>query len=73
MPKRRTREIFSRRVRTIRNNYGWTQSELSKRAGISTRYIQKIEGHCPPGVTLDVIDKIARALKVACSDLVRNL
>lgn len=73
MRKRVTREAFRRRVRDVRIKYGWTQSQLAKHAGISRSYVQSIESNQPPNITLDIMDKIARALKATCSDLARNL
>ena len=64
MDKHQARFRFGLGVRRQRKHYCWTQERLAKRAGISKRYLQKIEGKLPPDVTVDTIAKLAKALKI---------
>ena len=62
---------FGERLRKLRKQKGWSQRELAKRAGISRGYLSVIEGKRPPDVTVDVIQKMAKALRMPISDLLR--
>ncbi len=57
------RVAFGRRVRRLRTALTLRQPELAKRAGISRGYLARLEaGQQSP--TLEVIEKLARALHV---------
>lgn len=57
------------RIRTFRNYRGLTVSELAKVAGISQPYLSEIEAGKKTG-SVDVLLRIAKALKVDLDDLV---
>jgi len=71
MRKKSIREKFGKRVKELRKKRGWTQKELALRAGVSERYLQKIEGKRPPDVTLDVMINVAVALDLDLWRIVR--
>lgn len=57
------------RIRTFRNYRGMTISELAEKAGISQPYLSEIEANKKTG-SVDVLKRIAIALKVDLDDLV---
>lgn len=51
-----------------RTNKGWTLERLAEKSGVSKSTLQRIEtGETSP--TMDVMEKIAKALNVRISDL----
>lgn len=62
--------LLGRRIRDIRKAKGWTQEALGSRADISYKFIGEIErGQQNP--SLDTLVKIADALEVELSELLR--
>ena len=57
------REILARNVRLIRNKIGLSQEQLADEAGLHRTYIGSIE-RGERNVSIDNIEKIAKALKV---------
>jgi transcriptional regulator with XRE-family HTH domain len=57
------RETFARNLLRLRNEKDWSQDELAARAGVSRNYISNME-NCTYSASLDVIEKVARALGV---------
>ena len=60
----RLRKRFSRNLKNIRENKGLTQEKLAERLGVSTRYLQRLEGNNCPNVGIDTLAKLAKALRV---------
>lgn len=58
------KQTVARNVRTLRIQRGYTQKELSKLAGIYRNYTGMIERE-ERSPTVDTLEKIATALKVA--------
>jgi transcriptional regulator with XRE-family HTH domain len=59
---------FARRLKALRATRDITQAQLAKRSGVSHSYISRIEiGMQSP--TLEIIEKLAAALKVKPSAL----
>jgi transcriptional regulator with XRE-family HTH domain len=56
--------LFGQRVRKLRNQNGLTQEELAGRSSVSLKYIQRIEGKCPPDIGIESMGKIAEGLKM---------
>lgn len=56
-------EVFGRRVRDLRHQQGWTQEQLAFEAGVKRAYLSEIENG-QRNVSLDVVEKLAVALKV---------
>ncbi len=71
MGQQSARFKFAKRAKQLRIKRGWTQKELALRAGVSERYLQKIEGKNPPDVTLDVMINFAVALDLELWKIVR--
>lgn len=55
------RKIMGERIRELRTAQGWTQEQLAEIAGITAANIRSIE-FGKYATTLDVLNKIARAL-----------
>ncbi|MFA5388739.1 MAG: helix-turn-helix transcriptional regulator [Candidatus Omnitrophota bacterium] len=55
---------LGKKIRELREKYSYTQEELSEKADIDYKYIQRIEGKKPPALKIDTIEKLAKALKV---------
>ena len=61
--------LLGRRIRSLRNDKGWTQEKLGVESGISYKFIGEIErGLQNP--SFETLVKIAAALLVALPDLV---
>lgn len=62
---------FDERLKSLREEKGLTQVQLSELTGITTRQIQKYEsGQSRP--RLDAADKLAKALNVSTDELLGN-
>jgi transcriptional regulator with XRE-family HTH domain len=76
MPRRKRRivhveavRLFAERLRELRRSRGMTQQELARQAVVSVPYISRLESAgAAPG--LDLMDRLARALGVATTDLI---
>ena len=58
---------FGQKVREERARLGLSQEELAGRAGVHRTYIGMIE-RAEKNITLENIDKIAKALKISIAD-----
>jgi transcriptional regulator with XRE-family HTH domain len=64
-------EDFARRIRALRNSRGISQAGLAKAANLSRGYLSRVEiGMQSP--TLEVIERLAAALKVRPADLLED-
>lgn len=62
------RGAFGARIRELRKNAGLSQEELADRANVHWTYLSDLErGQQSP--TLDVVNRLARALRVTVSEL----
>lgn len=66
--KESTRELFARRVVALRTKRGWSQDELAAVSGLHRSYVGTIE-RCEKSVTIDTVEKIAKAFGVPVSEL----
>ena len=64
------KERFGEMVRAIRQAKGLTQVQLAKRAKIPQGYIAEIENGTKTNPSLDVLRRLAKALKVTVGELV---
>ncbi|MEY1556670.1 helix-turn-helix domain-containing protein [Yoonia sp. R2331] len=55
-------------MRKLRRSRGWSQEELAHHAGIHRTYISDLE-RAARNPTIEVIDRLARAMTVSCGDL----
>ena len=63
-----TRRSFGKRIKQLRREKGYTQEQLADRAGLHRTYIGSIE-RGEQNISLDNIDKIARALSTNITEL----
>ncbi|WP_194976998.1 helix-turn-helix domain-containing protein [Aquiflexum lacus] len=63
------KEKFGIRLKTLRKEKGLSQEELAERSGLNRPYISGIE-QGKRNVSLEVMDKLAEALKVGIGELV---
>lgn len=62
---------LGRKIKEFRRKQRITQEKLAEITGTSYKYIQRIEGKTPPDVRLTTIEKIAKALKVKPTELLK--
>ena len=72
MTKQRIRESFGQRVRELRKVKGFSQESLADAAELHRTYIGSVE-RGEQNVSIDNIEKIAKALKVSLTVLFENL
>jgi len=65
----RIRLQFAKRLREERRKAKLTQEEVAEFIEVSVRYYQMLESKKPTAVTIDTLDKIARAFKINPSKL----
>ena len=69
MPKTVLKDIVSRNIRTFRIEVGLTQQQIADRAGFKVSYVARLENNSQ-NMSLDVLERIADALKRPVVDLV---
>jgi len=62
------RERLAKNIRFQRNKLGLSQEEVADRCGLHRTYIGSVE-RAERNVTIESLDKIAKALKVSVRDL----
>ncbi|MBF0570957.1 MAG: helix-turn-helix transcriptional regulator [Candidatus Omnitrophica bacterium] len=62
---------FGKKVKEVRQKRGMTQEELAEAIKTSYKYIQRIEGKTPPDIRLTTIERIAKALGITISQLLK--
>jgi len=67
----KARRLFAKRLKQFRERRGLTQQELAERAGLDYKHLQTLEGKNPPNITVDSVEKLAKALSVSIPDLFR--
>lgn len=65
------REVLATNMRRYRRSVGLSQEELALRAGVDRTYISALE-RCQYSASIDVIDRLARELRVEAADLIRR-
>lgn len=68
MATSRVTKAFGQRLRAARLNRNWTQEDLADKAGLHFTYIGQAERGLR-NITLQSLEKIAKALKVKGGDL----
>jgi XRE family transcriptional regulator, master regulator for biofilm formation len=58
------------RIRSLREEKGYSISELAKRAGISKSYLSQIERNLQVNPSLQLLSKLARTLDATLDDLI---
>jgi XRE family transcriptional regulator, regulator of sulfur utilization len=57
------RIIFGKRLRSLREQHGWSQEQLGRAAGLGGKYIGTIE-RAEKSASFEAIEKLSKALKV---------
>lgn len=65
------RRTLARNVLTLRKATGWSQEALADEAGIDRTWVSKLET-AKAAVSIDVIEKVARALRTEPSELLKR-
>ena len=65
-------DTFRRNLKRLRGAAGFTQERLAEKAGISSRYLQRIEDGTF-GCSLAVLIRLRRALNVSWDTLLRGV
>ncbi len=63
------RQRFANRLRQLRKRKGWTQEELAEYADMAVRQVQYLESKNPSPAKIDTIEKLAKAFRLSCSEL----
>ncbi|MGN6535910.1 MAG: helix-turn-helix domain-containing protein [Mesorhizobium sp.] len=70
-PETSLRSIFATNLRRIRKERGISQEDLAKQARLSRAYMSTLE-HGLKSPTLDTVESLAKALRIAPEELVRS-
>ena len=60
---------YSKRIRQLRKECGYTQQELAELANIEYKHIQRLESKKPCDLKLSTLEKLAKAFKITLSKL----
>ena len=63
---------LGKKLRTLRKKNGLTQEGLAQVSGLDYKYIQRLEGKKPSSPTLNSLEKLAKALKITPSRLIKD-
>ena len=66
-----TRRVFAANMLRLREAAGLSQERFAEKIGFHRTYVSAVEGR-KRNVSLDNIDRIAKALKVKAADLLRE-
>ena len=58
-------------IRILRKKYDLTQYELAENAGISTKYLQNLEGKNPKKATIVTLQKLAKGFNIPMWQLLK--
>jgi len=65
------REILASNLKRYRKAADLTQEELAHRVGIDRTYVSSLE-RCVYGASIDLLDRVAKALDIEAADLLRR-
>lgn len=71
MSKTDARTQLAKRLRALRAKHDMTQDELAGAAGISTKYLQNLEGKTPKAASIDTLQHLAEALDMPLARLLK--
>lgn len=60
---------LGQKIRALRGKNNLTQDELADKAGISTKYLQNLEGKNPKKATVVTLQKLASGFRITPSKL----
>lgn len=58
------------KIKQLREQKGWSQSKLARKAGISRNYLSEIEHGKYQNIGAEILCKLAKALNCTLNDLV---
>ena len=62
---------LGKQIRNLREKHKLTQEELASRAGISTKYLQNLEGKKPKVASIITLEKLAKGFGITPWELIR--
>jgi len=62
------RRILATNMRSLRREYGWSQERLAEAAGLHRTYVGAVERE-ERNVSIDNVDRIAKALRISTARL----
>ncbi len=65
------RQLLATNLRQERTRLDWSQEQLAAEAGISQTYVSQMES-AQRRVSIDILDRLALALRVELADLLRR-
>ena len=65
------RRLLAKRLRYLREQRRLTQQMVAEKSGLDYKYYQTIEGKRPPNVTIDSLERLAKAFRISLSELVK--
>ena len=65
------REVLAFNLKALRNELGLSQEELAHRAALDRTYVSSLE-RSVYSASIDVVDRLAEALNVEASDLLKR-
>jgi transcriptional regulator with XRE-family HTH domain len=65
------REILAENLRRFREQAGMSQEDLADAAEVDRTYVSALE-RCRYAASVDVLERLARALGIAASDLLKH-
>lgn len=60
---------LAKRLRTLRQQHGYTQQRLSELTNIDYKHIQRLESKKPSAATIDTLEKLAKTFNISLSKL----
>lgn len=63
---------LGKRIRELRIKNRLTQQDLAEKADFEYKYLQRIEGKNPPNIGIELLEKIAKALKTTPAKLLSS-
>ena len=65
------RRLLAKRLKQLRKHHGVTQQKLAEEANLDYKHLQALEGKQPPNITIDSLERLAKALGVSLSELLK--
>jgi transcriptional regulator with XRE-family HTH domain len=62
---------FAKHIRALRKERGLTQEKLGALSRISLKYIQRIEGKCPPDIGIEYLEKLSKGFGMPLWELLK--
>ena len=63
---------IGKKIKELRNKNKLTQEQLADKANVDYKYLQRIEGKSPPNIGIELLAKLAKALKTTPAKLLES-